>query len=173
MAIPQGLPAFSRRDVAVTIYDSGETHTMTVGPGDFLVSFPGIQAGDTGVNEVKSRGFHVGLVIGDQEPVEFSFNVTSGVADDITNAAVRERILDAVRKTGDWADAVSMETVGCGVWCAGLRFVFSNSCGKSATIEFAKVRMSADVELTESGMTATINCIAYGDGEGGSSYTIT
>lgn len=172
MPIPNGLPAFSRRDVTTTIYDSGETHTMTVGPSDFLVTFSGIQNADRGVVEIIAAGNHIGLVEGDQAPIEFSITITAGAATNITDASTSDRILDAVRKTGDWADAVSMETVGCGVWCHGIRFAFANSCGKSATIDFAKVRSVADLEMTEAGMTLTLNCTAYGDGEGGAAYTI-
>ena len=82
-------------------------------------------------------------------------------------------ILDAVRKTGNWSAATSKETIGCGVWAFQIRIVMADSCGKSNTITFAKVRAKADKEMTDEGLRLTINCTAYGDGSGGPAYTIT
>lgn len=166
-----GLPGFTRRELTIYIED-GAAKSETVGPGEATWTFSGIAEGDRGVIEVKNRGFHTGLLQGDQEPIEFSLTAGVGTADGLTDASAH-RILDAIRKTGSWASATSKESIGCGVWAFQMRFVLSNSCGKSATITFAKVRATADLSMTDNGMELVINCTAYGDGSGGASYTIT
>lgn len=166
-----GLPGFIKKNVTFHI-DDGASKTMTTGPGDGLFTFSGIQEGDHEVVEVKNRGNHLALIEGDQEPIEFSIVVTIGTATSLTDATA-DRILDAVRKTGNWASATSKETIGCSVWAFQIRIVMADSCGKSNTITFAKVRAKADKEMTDEGLRLTINCTAYGDGSGGPAYTIT
>jgi hypothetical protein len=156
-----GLPPFVSRDVTLTIYDGAASpKSASFGNGSGLFDIPGLDAGNFEVVEVKNRQQHLALLKGESKTYEFSTEITVADVADLTNASAH-RILDAIRKTGDWASATSVETIGCGVWAVKVVISMSNTCGASATITLPKCRLTGDLSMTEEGLRLTVNGTCY------------
>lgn len=157
-----GLPPFVSRDVTLTIYDgaSPTPKSASFGNGSGLFDIPGLDAGSFEVVEVKNRQEHLALLKGESKTYEFSTEITVADVADLTNPS-SHRILDAIRKTGDWASATSVETIGCDVWAVKVVISMSNTCGASATITLPKCRITGDLSMTEEGLRLTVNGTCY------------
>ena len=152
-----GLPPFVSRDVTITVYDGAASpKSASFGNGSGLFDIPGLDAGNFEVVEVKNRQQHLALLKGESKTYEFSTEITVANVNDLTNASAH-RMLDAIRKTGDWASGTSVETIGCGVWAVKVVISMSNACGASATITLPKCRLTGDLSMSEEGMRLTVN----------------
>ncbi len=156
-----GLPPFVSRDVTLTVYDGAASpKSASFGNGSGLFDIPGLDAGNFEVVEVKNRQEHLALLKGESKTYEFSTEITVADVDDLTNASAH-RMLDAIRQTGDWSSATSVETIGCGVWASKVVISMSNTCGASATITLPKCRLTGDLSMSEEGLRLTVNGTCY------------
>ncbi len=156
-----GLPPFVSRDVTITIYDGAASpKSASFGNGSGLFDIPGLDAGNFEVVEVKNRQQHLALLKGESKTYEFSTEITVADVADLTNAS-SHRIVDAIRKTGDWASATSVETIGCDVWAVKIVISLSNTCGASATITLPKCRITGDLSMGDEGLRLTVSGTCY------------
>ena len=156
-----GLPPFVSRDVTLTVYDGAASpKSASFGNGSGLFDIPGLDAGNFEVVEVKNRQQHLALLKGESKTYEFSTEITVADVNDLTNASAH-RMLDVIRKPGDWASGTSVETIGCGVWAVKVVVSMSNTCGASATITLPKCRLTGVLSMTEEGLRLTVNGTCY------------
>lgn len=98
---------YTSKNTTVQIQDSTGTYDVTVGPGAGDFSFDPIEEDNSEAIAVMDRGVFDGFVEGDDLVQNWSISIQLR-AQELTHAA-QDRILDAVRKTGLWASATTVD----------------------------------------------------------------
>lgn len=142
---------FTRRHTQLTIEDGG-TLSMRVpaGEGDFTVD--NLQEGNAEALRLLARGVYLTHVKGDDVEQAGSFNIY--LPAEAMTSTVRTQIMDAVRKTGAWAAAVSLNPGNQDVWLCRLIIRWDDGHGNIASVTLPKCRLN--VSLTEGSPTWTM-----------------
>jgi hypothetical protein len=142
---------WNSKKMTVYIEDSGAgiSERLGPGPGDFQVD--GIEAGNYEAIETTDRGVHEGYVEGADKKQAWS--LTIGFLKEAATHATLHRALDAIRKTGKWAGATSVDN---DVWCFSLRVVFLDG-GVTSQITLPKNRAGAAMASAMEGNTFSMS----------------
>lgn len=101
---------FTSRHVSVTVKDgTGSPITATLGPGPGDGQIGDLEESDTTTSKILNRGDYLESVYGDD--AEIPFSITCHQVGDQTG----ESIMDAIRKTGNFASGVTVDPGGV-VW---------------------------------------------------------
>lgn len=126
-----------------TVYDGGSL-SQSLGPGTGTITIPGLSANDSAdVIDVRDRMTHYATITGPERTFEFSAELVM-----TAGALNTQLVLNAIRKAGAWASAVSIETL-TDTYCLKLVAQLSDSSGRTITVTLPKCRMNADLVVDD------------------------
>jgi hypothetical protein len=144
----------SRRNVTVTVQDGTGTPitaTLTPGPGD--LKWSGLEAAGAEAIGVYNRGAFLQQIKGDDKQITGSITIYE--YGDQTGTSV----LDAVRKTGNFASGVTVDPGGQ-VWALDMIAAVTDG-SVTNTYTFSTCRFTADYQESKDGNTWTLSFTCY------------
>lgn len=149
---------FTSKQTTVEILDSaGTTYAVVAGPGPGDLTIEPFEEDNAEAIATMDRGVFDGFVEGPDLQQTFSITVELE-AQTLTNAGA-DRILDAVRKTGLWASATTVDPAGT-MWAFKLKVTMTKG-GTSATITLPCCRGRASFSEDAAGHKLTISGTNY------------
>jgi len=129
---------FNAKHTTLTVRDGGGL-TQSLGPGTGTITIPGL-TGNSGaeVIDIRDRMSHYAGITGPEATYEFSTEVIVDAGSLAANA-----VLSAIRRTGAWAAAVSIETK-TDAYLLRLDVTLTDAIGHTTTIVLGKCKVSAD-----------------------------
>ncbi len=146
---------FNAKHTTLTARD-GSGLSQALGPGTGTITIPGLVANNGAeIIDIRDRMSHYAAITGPEATYEFSTEVIVDAGSLAANA-----LLSAIRRTGTWAAATSIETK-TDAYLLRLDITLTDSLGRTATIVLGKCRLSADYVVDDQYTKFTINGTCY------------
>jgi len=129
---------FNAKHTTLTVRDGGGL-SQSLGPGTGTITIPGLTANSGAeVIDIRDRMSHYAGITGPEATYEFATEVIVDAGSLAANA-----VLSAIRRTGAWAAATSIETK-TDAYLLRLDVTLTDSLGRTTTIVLGKCKLSTD-----------------------------